>query len=178
LPMPRRMGPQLFAQAAALYQLHHQIRAAVLHEAEVINGDDVRVFQFRGGAGLAVEPFGDDLVGEEFGAQDLDRDVAFELLMDRPIDRPHAAVSDQPLQAVLAVDDDRKLIDEKCGSLIEEAILRAVSETTMTNLTIPHWWRPSWTISGDNLTNAGPLASASTRFEGFKRAIQKWSAIV
>jgi hypothetical protein len=56
-------------------------------------------------------------------------------------------VRDQPLQAVLAVDDDRKLIDEKCGSLIEEAILRAVSETTMTNLTIPHW-RPSWTISG------------------------------
>jgi hypothetical protein len=86
-------------------------------------------------------------------------------LMDRSIDRSHTAVGYQLFQAIFAVDDDRKLIDEKCRSLIKEAIFRAVSETTMTNLTIPH--RPSRRLSGNNI-HTGPLASASTRFEGFQ----------
>jgi hypothetical protein len=47
-------------------------------------------------------------------------------------------MGDQLLEAVFAVYDDRKLFDEKCIGLIEEAIFNAVSEATMTNLTIPH----------------------------------------
>ena len=90
-------------ERAPLEVLHRDVRAAV-GLAAVVDGDDVRVVEARGGLRLAPEAL-DELavLGVALG-HDLERDLAAEARVLGQVDRRHAADAQAPEHAVAAVE--------------------------------------------------------------------------
>ena len=78
------------AQRLALQQLHDGEGDAVVG-AEVVDREDVRMRERRDGLRLALEPRERVGIGGDGFGEDLDRDVAVELRVPRPVDLAHAA---------------------------------------------------------------------------------------
>jgi hypothetical protein len=77
----------------AWHELHHQEIRAVLR-VEVEDCCDAGVFELRQGESFAAEPLTCRIVIESAGEQDLDGDVALEMLVAGAIDDAHAARTD------------------------------------------------------------------------------------
>ncbi len=86
--------PNLFGEREALDELHHDVRLTVL-VAEIVDRDDVAVFQVAGRLRLLKKAVAQPLIG---GAKELDRDGAANPGIATAIDPSHAAVPE-------AVDD-------------------------------------------------------------------------
>ncbi len=85
-----RRGPpgQELPQRLALQQLRHDVRHALVR-AHVEDGQDVRVTQSGDGTGLALEPLEPLRVAGHLLGQHLDRDLAPETRVPRPVDLAH-----------------------------------------------------------------------------------------
>ena len=81
-------------QGLALVAGHHQVRQAVRRLANLVDGADVLVFERRSGAGLLEEATLGLGVLQRGGGQDLDRDVAAEPRILRPVHDTHGAGSE------------------------------------------------------------------------------------
>ena len=75
----------------ALQQLHDQEDAAVAGLTDVVKRADVGVLQRGHGPRLAQEPLARRRVAGQGGGQHLDRHIALETRVARPVDLPHAA---------------------------------------------------------------------------------------
>ena len=92
----QRIASQHLLQGAALQQLHHQIRLAVLL-ADIVDSADIRVVQRRRRARLAQKTLVRCLTGRTraqigFG-EDFDRDLAVEACIARPVHHAHPATA-------------------------------------------------------------------------------------
>ena len=85
--------------AGALDEAHVDVEHAV-DLAEVVHGDDVRLLQSGGDAGLAPESIPVGRVGGDVGPQQLQRDHAFPDGVEGAVDLAHATDADQLLQFV------------------------------------------------------------------------------
>ena len=97
-----RTAAEPLLQALAAEQRHHDVRAAVGVGPEVVDLDDARVIDRRGGARLVEEALDDRRVARELRQQHLDRRRPAELDVIRPVDHPHAAppqLGDDPIVA-------------------------------------------------------------------------------
>src|SRR5438874_11375794 len=83
-------------------------------DAHVVNGDDVRVLEERGGRDLAPEPLNDLLACELPGQNRLHRDNALELKMPRAIDHAHPAAGNLFEQFVIAEVPGSPVLDVRC----------------------------------------------------------------
>ncbi len=103
-PLERQRGAarQKVGHRVTPKHLHHQIGQAVLRHAEVMDGDQVRVPQAAQQARLAAESR--QRVGVTRGGtgHDLQRHVAIDPDLSRPIDHAHAPGA-EPLQHIVAV---------------------------------------------------------------------------
>src|SRR5262245_8332421 len=93
-----RQGERAFAQPLferfALEELHDDERLALLCFANVVDGTDVRVVQRGDRPCFTLKPLARDLGAGQLSRQQLDRDLAFESRVARPIDFAHAAGAD------------------------------------------------------------------------------------
>jgi hypothetical protein len=94
-----RSGLQAGAQRLAVEQLTDEVWHAVVH-ADIVEGDDVRVIDGRGGARLALEARPPGGVGANGVGQDLDGDVASEADVVGTVDGAHAAGPDEAADLV------------------------------------------------------------------------------
>ena len=78
----------------------HRDVAHAVDLAGVVNRHDVRVLEARGQRRLAQEPLADHGVGRQVGGEHLERDVALEAELCRPVDGAGAAPSDRGLEPV------------------------------------------------------------------------------
>ena len=82
-------------------QLHHQEPAvARSDEAEVVDGDDVRVNERGGDARLALESPREVAAAGQVVARDLDRDAPIQRGIHGDIDRAETAAAEQPLEVI------------------------------------------------------------------------------
>ena len=86
----RLAGGDELAQGLSLDQLHGDVEGAV-GLADVVDGQDVGMIQGRGRAGLLLEALAAIGIRRDGGGQDLDRDLAPELRVPRPVDLAHPA---------------------------------------------------------------------------------------
>ena len=89
----RRSGSR-HARSAATDRRPHQLhdeRVDAVRLLEAVDDRDVRMVERGQDAGFALEPCETVRIGGERLRQDLDRDVAIELRVTRPVDLPHAA---------------------------------------------------------------------------------------
>ena len=100
----RAAPPDDGGEVLALDQLHDDERPDRVG-AEVVHRDDARMVQRRRGLGLVPEALDEVGVGAVLGPEDLDRDVALELVVAGPVDGRHAALSEQLDQPVPASED-------------------------------------------------------------------------
>ena len=77
-------------QGLAVQELHDEIVGGAF-PADVVQRADVRVVERGDGAGLALEPFTNLGVFGKVRGEDLDRDVAPQARVLRPVDLPHPA---------------------------------------------------------------------------------------
>jgi hypothetical protein len=131
----------------AVDELHDDVRAGRLL-AEVEDRDDVRVAQRRGGAGLVAEAGQEVRVTTELGAQQLDRDVAIQLGVARPVDRRHAALSEELHEAIAAAQDAPDL----GHGLLVSPLFAARG-----------WWRGRWHPTARSPDDPGRLVSDEVR---------------
>ena len=92
-----RQGPALAQQRrerGAVDEVHDQEREAVLL-GEVADADDVAVGDASADAGLVAETPQDVLVRDAVGAEDLERHLLAEVLVDGAVDGAGAALADQ-----------------------------------------------------------------------------------
>lgn len=75
LVLPERPRLHQRAQALAAHQLHHEVRAAILRLADVVDRRDVRMLQRCRRPRLSNEPGACSLVAHPIGREHLDRDV-------------------------------------------------------------------------------------------------------
>ena len=97
----------------AVHELHDDVRAVGVG-AEVVDADDVRVAQGRGGLGLLPEPRDEGRIAAVLGVEDLDRDLAAQLGVGGTVDRRHAALAqelDEPIPAA-------EHVAERCHSSV------------------------------------------------------------
>ena len=99
---------ELVAQRASLDALHDDEDLGPAGEPDVVHGDDVRVVDHGGRAGLVAEPAAVLGVAAELGGQQLHRDGAPELAVDRAVDLGHPAAPDQALQLVAVAEHARR----------------------------------------------------------------------
>jgi len=92
---------QALGQRAAGEQAHDHVHQGILH-AVVMDGDDVRVLQGGGGAGLQDKALLVVGVGGELDRQNLDGDLALQAGLVGAVDGAHAAQADQFFKDVLA----------------------------------------------------------------------------
>ena len=97
-------GPLLepIGQALAVEELHHEVVAPVGQPPEREDVDDVRVADLVDRARLVDEPAHQLGIGGDLRRQHLDRDALADDGLDAGVDRPHAALADLALDAVLA----------------------------------------------------------------------------
>ncbi len=93
---------QQLAQGLAPHVLHGQVMQPAVR-ALVVNGDDVRTGQPRGGPGLADEPADKFLVDRQLGMGDLERYRAVQPRVGGKIDRRHAAARKLRFHPVAAI---------------------------------------------------------------------------
>ena len=87
------------AQRAAFHVLHHdEVGARLL--APVVDRDDVRVVEVRGGLGLAPESLDERRLACELGEERLQRDQAIERLVAREVHLGHATLRDLALDPI------------------------------------------------------------------------------
>ena len=91
-------------QVGAVDVFGDQIRTFVVR-SEVVDGGDIRVVKARGSPGLPAEVGHEVGVRGVFGAQELDRDVAVELEVGRPVHGGEAPLAEQLHQPVAAPDN-------------------------------------------------------------------------
>ena len=84
------------AQVLAVHVAHRQIQGALVL-AGLVDRDDVRVVERGGDPRLALEASAETWVLGQLGRDELERDVAVELLLVGEVDDAHAATADQPL---------------------------------------------------------------------------------
>ena len=104
---PRRQGtgaPDDRREVLALDQLHDDVRAGRIG-AVVVDRDDARVVQRRGRLRFVPEAVDEVRVGAVLGTQDLDGDVALELVVAGAVDGGHPALPEQLDQAVPPAED-------------------------------------------------------------------------
>jgi hypothetical protein len=89
-----RPGLEQFLQRVPLDQPHGQERAAVRQGAQVVDGRDARVLEPAGDPGLVGEPAGGPGVGGEPVGQHLDRHLAAQNGVGRPVDDAHCPPAD------------------------------------------------------------------------------------
>ena len=100
----RRLLDDELLERAALEVLHRDVRRAVPFAA-VEDADDVGVLQAGRARGLAAEALDELVVLGEAPVQQLERDLAAELLVERAVHVGHPARPDAVLDRVAAVDD-------------------------------------------------------------------------
>src|SRR5207247_11050068 len=71
-------------------------------------GDDVRVRETGGRAGLAAKTLGGLAASDQIVPDDLDRDAPFERQVRRRVDRAHAAAPQPTLEPIPPLDDPRQ----------------------------------------------------------------------
>ena len=84
----------------AVHQLHRDERRPVVL-VDVVDGDDVRVVEGRGGARFLDEPAVAIGIGRRFGRQHLDRDRAPEPGVVGGVNNAHAAAADLGVDAIV-----------------------------------------------------------------------------
>ena len=129
--LARGEGPVLAqdrGEVLALDELHDDVRARRVF-AEVEHGDDVRVAERRRGPRLVAEAREEVGVLAELGPQELDRHVALELRVARPVDRGHAALAEQLEQAVASAEGAPDLGHGVCHLLWPSAPVRPAHPT-------------------------------------------------
>ncbi len=82
---------QPIGDRSARHELHHQVAVPGGRRAEVVHGDDARVFQLREQPRLAREAGAEIGIGRALGPQHLDGDRPPEPLVARAEHAPHAA---------------------------------------------------------------------------------------
>ncbi len=100
----RTVGHDPVLEAPALEVLHRDVVGA-LGLAAVVDRDDVRVGQAGGVLGLPPEPFDERVVARVPVVEDLDRDLAAELLVLGEVDVGHPAGAEPPEDAVAPVEE-------------------------------------------------------------------------
>ncbi len=104
------LGPERthekIGQLVAGEQRHHHVLEAVVGRAVVGGAQAVGVLESGEALGLAIEAGGDVPMGGELGSQDLEGQIATEAQVVHPVDRAHPPLTDEMVDAVLAVDDD------------------------------------------------------------------------
>ncbi len=98
---------QPFAQRLSFQELHDEVRAKRRVEAEIVDGDDVRVLELTGDAGLALETGVELLLGAQLGVDELDGDDALQRQVLGLVDLGHAAAAAQLDQLVAPAHDRR-----------------------------------------------------------------------
>ena len=94
-----RPGSQKLPQRLPLHQLHRDERRAV-DGADVVDRDDVGMAERRCGSGLLLESLQPARVPRELRRQDLDRHLARQLRIPRPVHLAHAARAQKPADLV------------------------------------------------------------------------------
>src|SRR4029077_1089532 len=89
----QRAAVEDVAQRAAADQRHRQERGAV-DDLEVVYRQDVGVVELGQRLGLGLEPLDETLVLEKLRRQGLERHLAAERLLDRPVDDRHATAAE------------------------------------------------------------------------------------
>ena len=97
----QRPGRDPLLQVAAVDQAHRDDQLVVLL-ARVVDRDDVGVIEAGGEARLAQEPLAEALVAAEVAGDHLQRHLAIEGEMGRPVDDAHPAARDQRVEPVPA----------------------------------------------------------------------------
>lgn len=88
----KRTASEDRAEVLAVQELGDDERQ-IAGDTDIVHGDDVRVIQRRGRAGLDFEPA--DLLARDRAAHGLDRDVAAQACVARPVDFAHPALANQ-----------------------------------------------------------------------------------
>src|SRR6185436_20426699 len=106
--------------------------------AVVVHADHIRVVQRRGVLGLLAETTREIGVAQVLGAEQLDGDIASELGVGRPVDRGHAALSEQ-LHEPVAAAKDRPDLSQTCPSNVSVTWIRAPpTSATRSAGMVPH----------------------------------------
>ena len=84
------------AQVLTVDVAHREVESAVVLPG-LVHGDDMRVVERSGDSRLALEARAEARVLGELGGNQLERDVAVELLLAGEVDDTHAAAADQAL---------------------------------------------------------------------------------
>ena len=118
---------QQAAEVLAAHELHHEVRGAVGERPVVENRHDRRVLQPRDELRLAAESVARVRVAQKLGAYDLDRHVALQPDVARPVHRAHPTAANPLVEAELAVDDagDSRYANER--GPVRRAELRSVA---------------------------------------------------
>ena len=96
---------QLAVERVPLDVLHDHVDHAVAASREVVDGDGVRVSERARGLALALEALEPLRVVAHLGAKGFDDDLIAQEYVARAVDRAHAALRDEALDLVLAVND-------------------------------------------------------------------------
>jgi hypothetical protein len=97
----QRAADQLLRQGAAGDVFGDEVSDAVVG-VEIIDGGDVGMIEAGESERLVTQAVARGLVGQRLGGEDLDRDLAVEVLVARAEDLAHAAGADLLLQTIVA----------------------------------------------------------------------------
>ena len=94
---------ELVAEALPLQVLHHEVGLPLLGDAEIHYVDDISMLDGRSGLGLSEKTLDDILSGRELGVEELDRHLLADGDVLTEVHRPHAPLSEQPVDLILTV---------------------------------------------------------------------------
>ena len=100
ISVKRPNSPHDLLQRFALEEFHHQEGPAVHGSGDVVYDRHVRTANARGDSGLTEKPLYQPGTPREFGVQKLERDGHVEHLVTCFVDAAHAAIADQPNDAI------------------------------------------------------------------------------
>ena len=113
---------ELGTKGSSFEVLHDNVHADLGTRTEVVDGDDVGVFETSDGDGLALEPMNGGIVGRGLSADDFDGDTSVEGELRGAVDGAHSTLADELVDAVFAVDDEAQ---ERIGRSEWSAVLGA-----------------------------------------------------
>src|SRR3954463_7986079 len=108
---------QLAVERVPLDVLHDHVYEAVAPRREVVDGHGVRVSEGARGLALALKALEPFRVAAHLGPQSFYNDLIAEQYVTRAVDRAHAALRDEALDLILAVDD---AADHLLGRLLQD----------------------------------------------------------
>ena len=97
----QRLIPHQFRQRASLDEVHREERLAIVL-ANVVNGDDVRMLQRRGGTGLGPKPLQEVVAAELAERKQLESNEAVQVKLPRLINGAHAPLGNLLQHLVIA----------------------------------------------------------------------------